>query len=121
MRCVVQLQNSKKTDNLLRAIFITHSIATKTNIENLIASNGGSEFIDSEHQQSVEVTTLQEWCIKNLGNRIEATEYLDSDAFESKQLQLLYINEALEDFLINDYAGSVNFISPHLKIFFRKQ
>ena len=84
----------------------------------LIASNGGSEFIDSEHPQSVEVTTLQEWCIKNLGNRIEATEYLDSDALESKQLQLLYINEALEDFLVNDYAGSINFISPTLKDFF---
>ncbi|HCM9734439.1 TPA: DNA helicase UvrD [Enterobacter kobei] len=118
LRCVVQLRNAKKAENQLRTIFITHSIATKTNIENLIASNGGSEFIDSEHPQSVEVTTLQEWCIKNLGNRIEATEYLDSDALESKQLQLLYINEALEDFLINDYAGSINFISPTLKDFF---
>ncbi|MCS4274702.1 MULTISPECIES: UvrD-helicase domain-containing protein [Raoultella] len=118
LRCVVQLNNAKKTESNLKAIFITHSIATKKNIENLIASNGGSEYIDSETQQSVEVTTLQEWCIKNLGNRIEATEYLDSDAFESKQLQLLYINEALDDFLLYDYAGSINFISPALKKFF---
>ncbi|WAH51799.1 ATP-binding domain-containing protein [Pseudescherichia vulneris] len=118
LRCVVQLNNAYKKANELRAIFITHSIATKTNIENLIASNGGSQFIDSKGQQSVEVTTLQEWCIKNLGNRIEATEYLDSDAFESKQLQLLYISEALEDFLINDYSGAINFISPSLKNFF---
>ncbi|WP_198957778.1 hypothetical protein, partial [Clostridioides difficile] len=61
---------------------------------------------------------LQEWCINNLGNRISATEYPDSDALESKQLQLLYINEALEDFFIKDYAGSLNFISPKLKKFF---
>ncbi|MGR8971331.1 UvrD-helicase domain-containing protein, partial [Klebsiella pneumoniae] len=108
----------KKTDNQLRAIFITHSIATKNNIENLIASNGGDEFINSGKLQSIEVTTLQEWCINNLGNRISATEYLDSDALESKQLQLLYINEALEDFFIKDYAGSLNFISPKLKKFF---
>lgn len=118
LRCVVQLKNAQKTNKQLRSIFLTHSIATKTNIENLIASNGGSEFINSEGQQSVEVTTLQEWCIQNLGNRIEATEYLDSDAFESKQLQLLYISEALEDFLINDYSGAINFISPALKNFF---
>lgn len=118
LRSVVQLKNAKKTDNQLRAIFITHSIATKNNIENLIASNGGDEFINSGKLQSIEVTTLQEWCINNLGNRISATEYLDSDALESKQLQLLYINEALEDFFIKDYAGSLNFISPKLKKFF---
>ncbi|MDP0907821.1 DNA helicase UvrD, partial [Klebsiella pneumoniae] len=34
LRSVVQLKNAKKTDNQLRAIFITHSIATKNNIEN---------------------------------------------------------------------------------------
>lgn len=118
LRSVVQLKNAKKMDNQLRAIFLTHSIATKNNIENLIASNGGDEFINSDKLQSIEVTTLQEWCINNLGNRISATEYLDSDALESKQLQLLYINEALEDFFIKDYAGSLNFISPNLKNFF---
>lgn len=118
LRCVVQLNNAKKLDSPLRSIFITHSIATKANIENLITSNGGAEFINSEDQQSVVVTTLQEWCIQNLGNRISATEYLDNDALESKQLQLLYISEALDEFLINDYAGAVNFISNDLKVFF---
>lgn len=118
LRCVVQLNSAKESGSPLRSLLITHSTATKKNIENLIVSNGGSEYIDSDGQQSVEVTTLQEWCIKNLGNRIEATEYLDSDAFEAKQLQLLYISESLEDFIINDYAGAVSFISDELKIFF---
>lgn len=120
LRCVVQLQKAQQNDSPLRAIFITHSIATKGNIENLIASNGGAHFIDADEPQSVIVTTLQEWCINNLGNRISATEYLDSDAFESKQLQLLYISEALDDFLINDYAGAISFISQELKDFFEK-
>ena len=118
LRCVVQLQKAQQNDRPLRAIFITHSIATKGNIENLIASNGGAHFIDADESQSVIVTTLQEWCINNLGNRISVTEYLDSDAFESKQLQLLYISEALDDFLINDYAGAISFISQELKDFF---
>ncbi|MCC3742072.1 ATP-binding domain-containing protein [Rouxiella badensis] len=117
LRCVVQLKNAQTTETPLRSIFITHSIATKNNIENLIASNGGSEFINSDGQNSVIVTTLQEWCIENLGNRISATEYLDNDALESKQLQLLYISEALDDFLINDYAGAISFISTDLKDF----
>lgn len=118
LRCVVQLNHAKENDSDLRALFITHSIATKIHIENLIASNGGSEFIGSSERQSVVVTTLQEWCIENLGNRISSTEYLDSDAFESKQLQLLYINEAVEDFIINDYAGASKFISNELMNFF---
>ncbi|EGS57264.1 hypothetical protein VCHC02A1_3393, partial [Vibrio cholerae HC-02A1] len=119
LRSVVQLNNAEEKGRPLKAILITHSIATKSNIENLIASNGGQRFIGSEGMQSIEVTTLQEWCINNLGNRISATEYLDSDAFESKQLQLLYISEALDEFLINDYAGAICFISPELKDFFK--
>ena len=120
LRCVVQLNFAKESGLALRSLLITHSTATKKNIENLIVSNGGFEYIDSEGEQSVEVTTLQEWCIKNLGNRINATEYLDSDAFEAKQLQLLYIYESLEEFIINDYAGAISFISTELKVFFDK-
>ncbi|MCV5366458.1 DNA helicase UvrD, partial [Escherichia coli] len=52
LRCVVQLNKAQKEDKKLKAIFITHSIATKDNIENLIASNGGAEYINSEDQQS---------------------------------------------------------------------
>ncbi|WP_447888538.1 UvrD-helicase domain-containing protein [Serratia fonticola] len=118
LRCIAQLAKAKESNSQLKAILITHSTATRIGIINLIASNGGVEYIDSEGQQSVTVTTLQEWCIENLGNRIEATEYLDKDALESKQLQLLYINEALDDFLINDFSGAKSFISKELENFF---
>lgn len=118
LRCVAQLDKAKNDNLQLKTILITHSTATRIGIINLIASNGGAEYIDSEGLQAVTVTTLQEWCIGNLGNRIEATEYLDKDALESKQLQLLYISEALDDFLINDFSGAKSFISKDLENFF---
>ncbi|AWH87332.1 UvrD-helicase domain-containing protein [Limnobaculum parvum] len=120
LRCIIQLINAEENDLPYKSVLLTHSKATKYNIETILASNGGERFINSDKNQSVVVTTLQEWCIENLGNRIEATEYLDSDAFESKQTQLLYINEAVEDFMINDYAGALSFISEELKDFFSK-
>lgn len=121
LRCVTQLKKHEVKDTQFKAILLTHSIATKENIENLIVANGGGDFIRNDNSQSVLITTLQEWCINNLGNRIEATEYLDCDALESKQLQLLYISEALDDFLIHDYVGAQKFISKELYTFFGKQ
>lgn len=44
---------------------------------------------------SITVTTLQEWSLKFLGSNIGSTEYLDRDAQDSKGLQKMYLDEAL--------------------------
>lgn len=119
LRCVHQLSQHKDRSQIIKSVFFTHSIATKNHIETLIASNGGEEFLEKSSPQHVTVTTLQEWCIENLGAKISATEYLDKDALESKNLQLLYIIESFEEFLSSEFESSKQFISKPLTDFFQ--
>ncbi|OOE62980.1 UvrD-helicase domain-containing protein [Salinivibrio kushneri] len=121
LRCINQLNKAREEGKPRKVGLFTHSIATKEAIKNLIFSNEGGCYIDSEGAQSVEVTTLQEWCINNFANRISATEYLDKDALESKQLQLMYISEVIDDFLLDDFEGSKYFVSKELNDFFSSE
>lgn len=114
LRCVNQLIIQKNLGRTHKAVLFTHSIASREVIENLVVSNGGQEFLENNSPQSLLITTLQEWCISNLAGKISATEYLDKDAMESKNTQLLYISDAYEDFLREDYETSKRFISSDL-------
>jgi len=121
LRCIHQLIEHKSNNQNLNAVLFTHSIASRESIENLIVSNGGQAFLSETSPQRLLVTTLQEWCIHNLAGRISATEYLDKDAMESKNTQLLYVSDAYDDFLREDYETSKRFISSQLRDFFEQQ
>lgn len=120
LRCIHQLIEHKKNGSLLKSVFFTHSIATKKSIENIVSANNGDEFLSEGNPQSLKITTLQEWCIENLQGRISATEYLDKDALESKNTQLLYINESVEEYLTTEFNSGKKFISEEFKEFFEK-
>jgi len=60
--------------------------------------------------QSVKVTTLHELCSELLRYEISDTELLDRDAFESKQSQLLYAVEALQEVIRDDLPSH----RPHM-------
>ena len=120
LRCINQLKLYKKKNAPLKSVFFTHSIATKESIEMIMRANGGEEFLSEASLQRVDITTLQEWCIEYLAGRIYATEYLDKDALESKNTQLLHISEAVDEFLSIDLKSSQQFISEGLSSFFDK-
>lgn len=121
LRCIYQLESYKVSGKSLKTVLFTHSIASKEAIENLVVANGGEAFLSSSSPQFLLITTLQEWCIENLQGRIAATEYLDKDALESKNTQLLYISDAYDDFLREDFVTSKRFISKELKAFLEDQ
>lgn len=95
LRCIYLL---KKTNFSKRYIFITHSIATKNHIIDVFRSNCPEidKYMITEDNffGNLLVTTIQEWCIKYLGAYISETEYLDRDARESKEYQLMVIADA---------------------------
>jgi len=121
LRSIHQLESHKVSQKSFKAVLFTHSIASKEVIENLVVANGGEDYLSPSSLQFLLVTTLQEWCIKNLQGRISATEYLDKDALESKNTQLLYISDAYDDFFREDFATSKRFISEGLKSFLENQ
>lgn len=113
LRCIYLLQ---KNDNK-RYIFVTHSKATKEHIiqifkknypqiDNLLCS------YDDERNKPLLVTTLQEWCINFLGVYITETEYLDKDAQESKELQVLYIEQAFDKVKNEEWPTYSKICSP---------
>jgi superfamily I DNA/RNA helicase len=64
--------------------------------------------------QKLKLTTLQQLCGELLQREISETEFLDRDAMESKQLPLLYINEAFNAVMREDYATYKKILSPDL-------
>jgi superfamily I DNA/RNA helicase len=99
-----------------RALFVAHSQATKSAIENLIFANGGEPFIaanlHSPQPQSVEVTTLHELCASLLQQKIASVELIDRDAYESKLTQKLYISMALDKAMDFEYPSHKDYLSP---------
>lgn len=99
LRCIYLLKNNKNR----RYVFVTHSKATKEHIIHIFRNNYRDVddllcLNDEDISKPLLVTTLQEWCIHFLGVYLSETEYLDKDAQNSKELQLLYIDEAYSKF-----------------------
>lgn len=99
-----------------QALFIAHSEPTRRGIENLLAMNGGDEFMNLDFEllakpQSIKVTTLQELCAHLLRREISESELVDKDAYESKLVQRLYAIEGVEYALRDEYQSHLPFLS----------
>ncbi|WP_408951129.1 UvrD-helicase domain-containing protein [Lysobacter sp. Hz 25] len=112
LKCVAQIRLARARNEEHRSIFIAHSEATKKNIQSMFEPE-----IDTNNQdtnmfslQSVKVTTLHELCSELLRYEISESELLDRDAFESKQSQLLYAIESLQEVISTD----LNSHRPHM-------
>ena len=103
----------------LRMLFLCHSIATKENLKIMIESTAGdSNILNPEHGgQFIELTTLQEWCTKYLGNSIGQSELLDADAQECKDLQFQFIRDIYTECYKQDYPTYEGICSQQFKKF----
>lgn len=106
LRCINLIMEYEKKKENLNLLYVTHSIATKKQIEDIFSANF-LEFNNHNDRtysnQTIEVTTLQEWCLHFLGGSIKETEYLDLDAQDSKELQLMYIEQSLDNAMLKDF------------------
>lgn len=79
-----------------RAIFFTHSEASRRSIETILRTMGGDDHIAYQaNMRGLRVTTLQGFCAEILRQDLSATEFVDPDAYDAKQLQTMYVEEAL--------------------------
>lgn len=122
LKSLKQLTESQREGTPLRALFVTHSQATKTAIENLFATNGGECFLADGRNiltssQSVSVTTLQELCSALLHQEISDVELVDRDAYESKLTQKLYAIEAVERAISRELESHRAFLSSEFLLF----
>ncbi|WP_444993896.1 UvrD-helicase domain-containing protein [Aliikangiella sp. IMCC44359] len=119
LRCCNVLNSAYSNNTPLKAAFLTHSQASKEYIENIIFPK--LHWYDKnslEHKVELEVVTLQEWCIRSLGNKIEETELLDKDAQNAKNYQQMLISDVITHFKESTLTSHEKFISESLFDFF---
>ena len=123
LRCINLLKKYNTENKDINIIYLAHSIATKNQIEEIFISN----FPEYEHfndkaysNQTISVITLQEWCLSFLGGSIDSSEYLDIDAQDSKELQLLYIEQSLDSVVEKDFESYKDICSPRFVEYMEK-
>jgi hypothetical protein len=98
-----------------KALFITHSEATRRTVNELIQTNDPSAYLEGSSRlklQTLKLSTLQQLCGELLQRDLSDSEFLDRDAMESKQLQVLHVADALHTTLQDDYSTYKKFLSP---------
>ena len=115
LKAITGLRAASDASSEHKALFITHSEATRKNVSELIASNDPWRFSEVQPElrlQTLKVSTLQQLCGELLQRDLADAEFLDKDAMESKQLQVLHIEDALSETLSQDYSTYRSFLSP---------
>lgn len=105
LRAIYLCMEAKKRNEQFKVLFICHSIATKDNLKDkILTASPIDRIIEPDYApQSIELTTLQEWCMENLGNRVGSTELLDIDAQECKDIQYHFVSEVYARCLEYDF------------------
>lgn len=100
-----------------QAVFITHSEASRRSISTVLEAMGGADFmVEQASIRRLRVETLQSYCSGLLRQEISETEFVDTDAYDAKQLQLMYVDEALRQ-VRDEFASYAKFMSPDFKAY----
>ncbi len=114
LKCIANLRRASLQGKAHKSLFIAHSEATRRNISRLFEPEFSKGVISADgvmSSQSVTITTLHSYCSEVLNTEISESEFLDRDAFESKQAQLLYTLEALQESKANELSTHKAFMS----------
>ena len=112
LKAVHGLRVSEVADDENSSLFVTHSEASRKSIISVLQSMDAYKFLNAESPRRVlKVTTLQGLCAEILRQELSDTELLDPDAYDAKQLQLLYVEDSFRR--AKDELGTYRkFISP---------
>ncbi|MGR2738144.1 UvrD-helicase domain-containing protein [Billgrantia sp. Q4P2] len=116
LRAVNIIEDAVRAGLSKKIIFITHSHSTKENIATIFEANGINQEKLSSTLVELVISTLQEWCIYELGNKIEETEIIDKDASDSKEYQRIIIQDVYEKYNL-EIDTAKNFLSSQLYSF----
>lgn len=96
LKAVYGLRASEEAEQENSSLFVTHSEASRRSIISVLQSMDADRFINpSSPFRYLRIATLQGLCSKILHQELSDTELLDPDAYDAKQLQLLYVEDAL--------------------------
>ena len=114
---------AQKKNVPLKILFLCHSISSRNGLKLKIESISPiPNILTSEcSPQSIELTTLQEWCTTYLGNSIGQAELLDADAQECKELQYRFIADTFSECKKRDYPTYKHLCSENFQKFLEEE
>lgn len=127
LRGIYLIKKYQSKNEEYHILFIVHSFAAKhrtielfrqafPEVEQCFETDGASRQL-----VSIKICTLQEWCAGHIGLNLPEENYLDPDASESKQLQLMYIEQAFDTCYNNIKAVAQNLFSEDFYNFISKK
>lgn len=121
LKAVSSLRKAEEANEINNSLFVTHSEASRRSIVSVFQSMDAERYMTSASpKQALKITTLQELCSSILHQELSATELLDPDAFDAKQLQLLYVEAALRD-ATKELPTYEKFMSPSFLKYLRDE
>ncbi|MDE0040559.1 MAG: UvrD-helicase domain-containing protein [Candidatus Poribacteria bacterium] len=119
LRTVHILNRAERCGEECHALLVTHSEATRETISDALISIDEHDFqsrLRGEHMVSLSIQTLASLCAEFLQTAISETEFVDRDAQDSKLLQQMYMEVAIERARKSELPS----FSPHLSATFRE-
>lgn len=117
LAAIHSMREAKSEGREYQAVFVTHSEASRRSISTVLEAMGGNEFmLDQASIRRLRVETLQSYCSGLLRQEISETEFVDKDAYDAKQLQLMYVDEALRQ-VGDEFPSYAKFMSPGFKVY----
>ena len=119
LRTVRVLIEEERCEQDCHALLVTHSEATREAISDALLAIDEKNFqFRHRHQEQVtlSIQTLASLCANFLQTAISETEFVDRDAQDSKLLQQMYVELAIDHARVSEYPS----FSPHLSSGFRE-
>ncbi len=110
-----------------KSLFVVPSDELAASIRDRFAGNGYGEYVIdsiggySDKPQSVTVITLQKLCAQLLNYEISESEFLDRDSVESKNTQLLYLDQIVSDIKSKDLSVVSQYLSSEFYEFLNSE
>lgn len=124
LRTVQVLNEAKRQGRECHALLVTHSEATREAISDALLSIDENDFQSQPRDQgqvSLSIQTLASLCAAFLQTSISETEFVDRDAQDSKLLQQLYVEQAIEKCRKTELPSFLQHLSARFREFLQKE
>lgn len=114
LRAFYLLEKKRKENIPYKIIFLSHSESTNNENRNAFSYIDGSEkYMNGDIPQQIKFTTLLKYCIETI--RIKDTQVIDVDALDAKDMQRMYIEDALSEIMNSKHKTYRSLLSDNLK------
>lgn len=124
LRAVWVLHDAERSGDSCHVLLVTHSEATCESMKSALQSIDSRNYQSRSRKESdttLSVKTLASVCASFLNQSISETEFVDRDAQDSKLLQQMYIEKAIQDTRASDYSSFKPLLSQEFQAFFESQ